>query len=244
MQTQQQQVQVQQPQVQVPQQRQSQLNRSTTTGSGTAAAVSAAAAAAAATAAPTTAASNSSQQQQQPQQQTQQAVLSYKQQPPPCEQLSRHSVSWATPWPGGAPGSALIPSSIAPMDNASLSSNLNTSNIVASIRQTQENIVSAPASGLPTAMPSSAASQPWHAFRHSGPQSSPCPQIVKLVVRDSPSFQVQCDRLNLVFPFMPLTLKGAGGIMFLGCPSIRTSVRYHPWADFDHTWSRCTPWSD
>ena len=46
---------------------------------------------------------------------------------------------------------------------------------------------------------------------------------------------------------MPPTRKGAGGIMFSGCPSIRTGISLprnlkNPWVDFYHTWPRGAPW--
>ena len=47
--------------------------------------------------------------------------------------------------------------------------------------------------------------------------------------------------------FMPPTRKGAGGIMFSGCPSVRTGISLpqnlkNPWVDFYHTWPRGAPW--
>ena len=48
---------------------------------------------------------------------------------------------------------------------------------------------------------------------------------------------------------MPLTRKGAGGIMFLGCPSVRTGILLprnlkNPLVDFFyHNWPRGAPWA-
>ena len=52
---------------------------------------------------------------------------------------------------------------------------------------------------------------------------------------------------SLTTLFMPPIRKGAGGIMFSGCPSVRTGISLtqnlkNPWVDFYHTWPRGAPW--